>query len=584
MNPMDEPANRSLYPWISSLLVLLPFGSALAAYLGFQDVLLIVFLVVGLCAFVAILRGGNLDDRLITTLVWSISLSLILPSTFLSSYLRGEDINDEYLVAIQTSTTGVWNPQQFNPYASVLSVAILPAMINSLSALSVVQIFKFVYPVIFSLVPVVVYKITRKIFAPGGAFLSAFLFMSYHVFYDGMLGLAREEIAETLLVLLLLVLLSTEIGKGASGKLLLILLMLGFAVSHYSLFYIFILVLVYSCLVSRRTGVLTLLALMLIVGLVWYTFTAGGAAIVGVGKAISFVSASLTNGGIFSLSSKPQDVLRAVGSAPLSPGPLQQANRWTQILVQLWLLLGFFVLMFKKKNAMEEKMFPLMTGGLIVLVSSIAVPGLAAALNFNRYYQLTLLFISPFFIYGDGLVEQALRSVGLLVENHRLPRLHTPTERNALHLAAAMLFLYFLFVSGWFTVVTAGTPTSLVLDANRMKDSTNPTVSEQYYAEYTDLPDISGAIWLHSHDIGGRPVCADINAQDHVLLAYGEFQGTSYLPDRCHFSNSFVYLDQFNNIYGVGETYNGTFRISELSQTLSNMNRVYSNSGVTIYA
>src|SRR5208283_5112883 len=221
---MNETPDTSLNPWILSLLVLLPCVSAVGSYMGFHDILLGVFLVLGLSAFVPILRGnGNFDDRLMMMLVWSVSLSLLLSSTFASDYIRGSDIHREYLVALQTSNTGFWSTRVFDDYTSILSVAILPTMINSLSALSIVQVFKFVYPAIFSLVPVILYKITRKILSTRAAFLSVFLFMSYDAFYNGLIGLGREEIAELLLVLLVLVLLSPRISNGLSGRLVLFL-------------------------------------------------------------------------------------------------------------------------------------------------------------------------------------------------------------------------------------------------------------------------------------------------------------------------------------------------------------------------
>lgn len=594
MNSMNEASDRSLNPWILSFLVLLPCVSAAAAYMGLHDVLLSIFLVVGLSAFVVLSRGnGDFDDRVIMMFVWSLSLSLILSSTFASDYIRGFDINTEYLVAVQTALSGVWSTRYYGEFASVLSVAILPAMINSLSALSIDQIFRFVYPAIFSLVPVVLYRITRKVLAAGAAFLSVFLFMSYETFYDAMLGLARQEIGEVLLVLLVLVLLSPAISKGVSGRILLVLLLVGFAVAHYSLVYILILILAYSCLTSRafrRTEGLMLLGLLLVAGLAWYASIAGGAAMIALGNPASSILNLLTNG-ILSPNSRPQEVLKAIGSAPLSAGPLQQVNRWTQILVQLCLLLGFFVLMCKKKSVVEQKMFPLMTGGLIFLGSSIVLPGLAATLNLNRIYHISLLFISPFFIYGVERIELALRSVGSRLEIRRHPHLRTATQRRTLNLAASILFLYFLFVSGWFTAVTAGTPTSFVLDANRMRDSTNPTVSEEYYADFIVLQDFSGAIWLRSHYAGSRPICADISALTNVLQSYGEFPVASgqyhanYLPDACHFSNSLVYLSEFNTLYRLGVTVNGeVFPLSDVSQSLSTMNRVYSNGGTTIYA
>jgi uncharacterized membrane protein len=416
--------------------------------------------------------------------------------------------------------------------------------------------------------------------------------MSYEVFYDLILGAARQEIGEVILVLLILVLLSPAVGKGIAGRISLILLMVGFAVAHYSLVYILILILAYSCLTSRafrKTEGPILLGLIVVAGFAWYTFSAGGAGNATLGHDISSIYGLLTNGPS-SIMRTPVEVSRAVGSTSLSPGPLEEANRWTQIAVQLFLLLGFFVSVFKKKSVNEQKMFPLMTGGLILLVSSVALPGLGNTVGLDRMYHITLLFIAPFFVYGAERVELVLVSLGSRVRIPRYPLLRTATRGGTLHLAAAILFLYFLFVSGWLTVVSAGVPTSLVLDANRMRNSADPTVGQSYYDDFNVLPDITGAVWLRSYDVGNRPVCADITARAHVLEVYGEFPYVTrpflqnYLPDNCHFSNSFVYLDEFNNLYGRGVTFQGTFPISDDSQALSKMNQIYSNGATTIYA
>jgi len=583
MTFQTEGSNRSLTPWIGCL-PLLPCVSAVSAYLGLHDLLLVVFFALGFSAFMAILkRPDNFDDRTITVLIWSITFSLILASTLASDYLRGYDVWSEYFFAAQTLSTGLWNPAP-SEFASVLSVGVLPAMISNLSALSLVQIFKFVYPLIYSIVTVVLYRVARKILAPAAAFLSVFLVMSYPTFYDEMLGLARQEIAEVLLVLLLFVLLSPTLSKGVSGKVSLVLLMIGVAVSHYSIFYISALIFAYSCLTSRafrKTEGLLLFGLMVVAGLAWYTYITGGLAALKLSNEASSVLTLVTNS-FLSSSSRPTELMKALGATPISPGPLQQLNRWTQIAVQLCLLLGFLVLLLKNKSVPEQKMFPLMTAGLILVGASIILPGLAATLNLNRIYQIALLFMAPFFIYGTRWFEAEIRRVKL-----------STFDKSTLHLAALILFLYFLFVSGWFTVVTAGSPTSLMLDANRMRSSPNPLIASLYYQDNTVTADVDGATWLHSYAPQGSQVCADIQAESAVLLAYGNFPPqlkggffANYLSPivyTCDFSSSFAYLSEYNNIYGLGFTFNGVFPISDISPTLLTMNRIYSSGRTTTY-
>ena len=600
MSSTNETSNRSLYPWFYGFLVLLPFLSATAAYMGFHDALMGAFLVLALTSSLVIWKGYlNLDERLIVMLVWSISLSLILSSAFASDYLRGSDIHLEYQVALQTASTGVWSTLQLNTFTSVLSLTILPRIINIVSAFSILQVLKFVYPLIFSLVPVILYKITRKILTPGAAFLSVFFFMSYYPFSEFSFSLSRQEIAELFLVVLLLVLFSPAIRNGALGRITQLLLIAMVVVSHYSILYILIIILTFSYATSRtfrQAGGLMLFGLVLVVGTAWYTFTAGGAGMLALGNAMSSI-VDLFTGGMFSSASRPVQVMQALGTASISPGPLQQANRWIQLLVQLCLLLGFFVLVFKKKSDMEREMLPMMTGAMIVLGSSILLPGVAATLNFDRIYHIVLLFIAPLFIYGAERIELTLRSIRSRIRTHGHPRIPAVTQRNTLRLAAGILFLYFLFVSGWFAAVTDGQPTSYILDANRMRNSTSVFPISLYYAQFTVLPDISGATWFHNYD-NGRSICSDSVSQTKVLTSYGGVPGSSggfqasgkpnnLLANKydCDYSNSYVFLSEFNNLYGLGFTYPSgtTFPISIVWPRLSEMVRVYDNGETTIY-
>jgi uncharacterized membrane protein len=119
-----------------------------------------------------------------------------------------------------------------------------------------------------------------------------------------------------------------------------------------------------------------------------------------------------------------------------------------------------------------------------------------------------------------------------------------------------------------------------------MRNSTNLDLAEECYRDYAVLPDITGAVWLRYHDIDGRLVFGDIVARLAVLQSYGEFSAplsrnfTNYLssdPYTCPFSDSFVYLSEFNNLYGLGFSFAGTLPLSNISQRWFTTNRIYSN-------
>src|SRR5208337_1305537 len=88
-------------------------------------------------------------------------------------------------------------------YNSVLSTAIFAPILSKIGNLDIAWLFKVVYPVLYSLVPVALYQLFRKQTSDIVAFLSSFYFVTVLTFSMEMLSLPRQEIAELFLVLVL---------------------------------------------------------------------------------------------------------------------------------------------------------------------------------------------------------------------------------------------------------------------------------------------------------------------------------------------------------------------------------------------
>jgi uncharacterized membrane protein len=124
----------------------------------------------------------------------------------------------------------------------MLSLVILPVLYSSLLNIDLLLIFKAIYPILFSVVPLCIYQITLEQFNKKTAFLSAFFLVSGFMYYTVMLGLNRQQIAEIFVVLFLL----TMQTKGLSPTnrfILFIVFSFSIVVSHYALTYIFLLLL-----------------------------------------------------------------------------------------------------------------------------------------------------------------------------------------------------------------------------------------------------------------------------------------------------------------------------------------------------
>lgn len=449
----------------------------------------------------------------------------------------------------------------------------------------------YVMPILFSIVPAVLYKIYRKILAPDGAFLAVFLFMSYPSSYQEITELGRQEIAEVILVLLLWLIVSAyaRIGGRSGLQSVFLLLTFGLVVSHYSLAYVYTFVLVGSVLfarLSRRAhGLVTLGASLLttVIALTWYLVVAGGASFNSLGVFTSYVVKGLQHD-FLNPSTRPDVLLQAVGAKSALPGLLHDLNRMVQSTVILVLLFGFIVFLYRGQKKTEEKVaFPIIVTGVILLVSAAVLPFFAGGLNLSRFFHVSLLFASPCIVYGFSGLEQALHRVRSLT--HRESALSPHCSRGFRLSATTIVLLYFLFTSGWFWAVSMDKPTSLILDRERMLSYPDPILRIQYYDGYTPLEDIAAARFIGVHLRGGASLCAETRSRHQVLVSVGGVpEAGPELPSDCEFSTSYIYLSTLNSRYGEGLSSEGIpWYVSEFAPNLAAKNRVYSDGGAILY-
>ena len=528
-------------------------------------------------------------------ITFAVSLSLILSTIVVSDSLNGYDIHQEFNVFLQAWGSKIWRPDIGVPYNSALSISILPLVISTVSGIGGLTIFKFILPLLFSTAPVLLYKLYRKILPPEGAFLSAFLFMSYPSFYGELIYLGRQEVAEVLLLTLLLCFFSSRKARQGPGKTIAVLLLtFGMITAHYSLAYIYLGILAFSILMSRLSdravGLCTpgILLLSAVISVCWYPFAASGAAFISLADFVSAVAKGAVVD-LFNPISRPPMVMQALGLAPTAAGFLHFANRATQYIVVFSIILGFIIFVWKREKMLaERKMLPLMMFAFVMLCLVVLAPFFAAALNLSRTYQIVLLFLSPCFTYGVVCLESGFQAVYSFVRRHvSSVRMSRPLRKQVL--AAGILLCYFLFLSGWVWSVSMEWPGSFLFDRERVI-VTYPDLRVNYYDEYTVPQDIASASWLESHLSGRYSVCADLISRWHVLNSYGGLpRDGPTLPSECNFLNSYVYLGTLNTVYGIGtwwglESTYSTWPISSISPILGAKNRVFSDGGSVIYA
>lgn len=567
----------------------------LSAYFGARSTILIILFALGSTVFIVLLKNDTeTADSLALVAVISISVFLLLSTTLASNNLSGADVNEEFYLFSQILERGtwLWNAGFGNlPYNSALSITILPTVLSIVSSLDGLSIFKFVLPILFSLVPVMLYKSYRQILAPSASFMAVFLFMSYSGFID-MPSLGRQEIAEILLVLLMMFSLSgSRSGRGA-GIIVTMILSLGLIVAHYSIAYIFLFLMLVSIAAARifpdrAKRFLDKFTLLLwgVAALAWYAYISAGLSLLGAISSFSLVLGGL--GGLSNPATRPAEVQLAL-AFNATVGPLHLLNRAIQYLVVMSLIIGFFVLLKRKNtNAAQKKILPLMAGSLSLMLATVALPSFGSLLNFSRFFHIALLFVSPCFPIGIGWLVSSVGAIFRVIPVKRV-RITFPDRP----VAAALLFSYLLFSSGWvWAVAMDPLPTSVTFDWNRMRGSEKIGIQLDYYGWYIVGPDKEAALWLKMYSSNSRVVCADYVSIFHVLAVYDNrdpIQGDNYelgqIPFvKCTATGSYLYLSVFNTVSGYGTGYGvQLWPVAEYSNGLSSQNRIFSD-GATVY-
>lgn len=129
--------------------------------------------------------------------------------------------------------------KHFSNVNAMLSVVMLAPIFSILYNIPLIWIYKIIYPILFSLVPIGLLKVFQKQTNDKVAFLSCFYFISILTYYSEMISLARQQIAELFLVIIIVVMLDENLTLTNKAIMYTI---FGFslAVSHYGLYYLFI--------------------------------------------------------------------------------------------------------------------------------------------------------------------------------------------------------------------------------------------------------------------------------------------------------------------------------------------------------
>jgi uncharacterized membrane protein len=557
------------------------YGSYCMNYFDINFGLLLLFLAIPV--YIIILCFENKTSEVvypISIILISLSLLLILPLRL--RHVMGDDTHSEFYLFASTVENMHWGVLPSIDHASLnscLSISLIPTIYNSIINMSLELFFNLFYPLLFAIMPLIIYALSRRYMENKYSFLVAFLFMSQQGFiYAG--WYARVNLAILFFGLAILaIFLKIDHRKK---HLLLIMFILGCVVSHYTTSYFFVALLItsyvlqmsFKCLWHREISPLSINPIVILLFLAmlffWgYQITQG--AFHGGVTSLSAVFSDYNQ--LFSLESRGGIVEQAFDSS-INDVPLRVKFIFNWLMV-LSIFLGFAISFGAKMaehvlprsklpnkfslqilNLNGQYLFFSASCVVIILVSVVLPSFLKQYYGFNRLFFFTIVILGLFVVVFAINVGHLLRIKPIIV----------------------MLFIlvpFFLCTTGIVDQV-AGNKVSILINSE----------GPNYEYFFVHDRDVSGAQWLGKFGELNNDIIYTDDEADRWLLSLAKVTNTDdhTLIHDINFVGGCIYLKTFNRdtrqlINSEGgftpfDFYDGRF-ISR--------NKVYSNAGSEIW-
>jgi uncharacterized membrane protein len=572
-------------------LYIVPFIAIVGAYLMnlFSDNVLLVLMILVIAAIVLLVGFDRfIPKEMYPLAIFVVALSLVLHNTLISTYINGWDIQYERYYATLVMTNGFWDISMFNILNAMLSIVILAPIYSIVTNLDIIWVFKLIYPLLFALVPLGLYEVFKRQSSEKIGFMAAFFFTSLVVFYTEMLQLARQEIAELFLVLVVILIINQSMDK-LKWSFLFIMFSFSLVVSHYGLTYIFIasLLVVWALLYAGKkirfkgmsyTGLNRRLSLALIIPLImfclgWYIFTASGNAFSTIVILLETVLSNVISG--FLNPNMVQGIALIAEGGSVSV--LHKVYLYLMLFTQACIVIGIATIVLKNDLAKIGKEYFIFSLVMIaLLIAGISVPYVSGAMNTTRLYQISLIFLAIFFVIGWLGISKLLG---------RLARRDNPKMPIAFGALAFFLAIFLIFNTGLVFEVFNDVPISYSL--NRTID----------YAVYNSA-EVAGANWILNER---NPILIDNTTNSYYLppiysdeyrlqlLSGQNADQVATIPSNGRlFEVSYVYMGTYNllndRMFVVNE--NGAISADyyvSADDVSKDRGLIYSNGGTEIY-
>ncbi len=568
------------------ILLFVPFLSIVGTYyVNFHNnnyFLMVMFV------FIAILFILAVNDKFISKdlygfMIYLTAISLLFHMSLISMYIMGADVHIEYYYANLVLSHKYWNPTLYGNANAMLSIVMLLPIYSIVCKLNLTWVIKIIYPLLFSFLPLVIYSIYKKQIGEKYAFVSVFYFMSIITFYTEMISLTRQQIAEILLSIIILVIVSEE--KVIKKRFMLIVFIFGLVVSHYGLTHLIFIFGIFMFL-FRKFGLKSFsseifrLFFMLVFGVFvfsWDIYISSGSILVTI---MTIFERIFNTAGKEVLSTASTTVVTAP-SEYYSGVVLKKLYLISQFFISIGILgVLYEKLIEKKKSNFNNDYLLFSIIFLAVLASSLFTS--STGMNIHRLFHVASITLSLFVVIGYMTLVDFLKK-GFKKMSINFHFLNTNFLLNVFSL---ILILFLLLNAGFIQELIKEEPKSLSLSQYRMQDKMRINdINSKFMNEF----DFQGITWLSNHRNKTISTYADLSTAGLDFISYGGMSKSANILNSVNNTipeNTYIYLNCMNIRNGLmnGPYYLNAFMdLGNVTPLFDAKNMIYSNGNSTIY-
>lgn len=538
-------------------------------------VIILMLTIVSIYVLLVCIFNNYYSNRLYPISIFSISLSLILLLPLRSNHLIGIDTHIEYYFFQTTLNNLYWEAFANSTLDSSLSISLLPTIFQSVFNIPSEILFKLLYPIIFSISPLIVFVISRKYINDSYAFLASCFYMFQWIFIWTEYN-SRTSVAILFFALTIMVLFNNNIGD-ATKKLLMIIFMASCIMSHYSTTYIFFFIIfgvfIGSNLLSLKYNVdkyfnLNMLLIFFALIFIWYSLITEKAFFSG----INFIKSTFVNlENFFVEDSRDTPVMSVMGK-----GIFQKGYPHIIEFIFTWLSfaftgMGIFAMLKNPKKftfpklSLDKSKFLIkkfeVTYALIaiicagLLVTMLALPYVSKGYGMQRLYALVNIILSLFFIMGAIQISKYIKIKPYIL--------------------ILLVLLPYLFCVTGVTYNLFDVQRSILINSE----------GEQYDFYYVHDYESASAKWLKENSISNATVYTDFYGK-YILMSQATYPLdliNNYALINRQQTSGYIFL-KYSNVMtnSLSNRNRDSYNLTEFSQ-FTKFNMVYNNDYSEIY-